>query len=375
MKILILNWRDIRNSSSGGAEILTQEIAKYWIKKGCEVTQFSSRFPNSLPEEIVDGVRIIRAGYPDLRKLFKSVHVLAFWYYQRKFKGKFDIVIDEFHGVPFFTPWYVKEKKIVLICEVAGGLWINIFGFFFGTIGKIIEKLCLKSIYKNIHFIAISDSVKQDLIQNGVRKENISVIKMGIRIPAISRKLNKEKDPTLIFLGRISISKGIEDVLIAFKEVNATYSYAKLWLVGRGEESYVKYVTDLAKKLDIEDKVVFWGFISEEKKYNLLSRAWILIHPSKNEGWGINVIEANAVGTPCVGYNISGLKDSIQNGKTGLLTEHNTPHFLAKAVIRLIKDKELYRSISSNSIKWSKNFFWEEAGKKSLSIIKKIYEQ
>lgn len=106
MKILILNWRDIKNPSSGGAEILTHEVANRLVKWGHQVTQFSSSFPNCLPEEKIDGVKIIRRGHPDARYLLKSVHFFAFWYYLKKFRGKFDVVIDEAHGLPFFTPLY-----------------------------------------------------------------------------------------------------------------------------------------------------------------------------------------------------------------------------------------------------------------------------
>ena len=58
-KILILNWRDIKNPNSGGAEVLTHEMAKRWVLWGHEVTQFSSKFRGAKGEEVVDGVRII----------------------------------------------------------------------------------------------------------------------------------------------------------------------------------------------------------------------------------------------------------------------------------------------------------------------------
>ena len=77
MKILILNWRDIKNPKSGGAEILTHEIAKRWVNWGHSVIQFSSEFKGSAKQEIIDGVKIIRGGHPDARFLLKSVHWLA----------------------------------------------------------------------------------------------------------------------------------------------------------------------------------------------------------------------------------------------------------------------------------------------------------
>jgi len=166
MRILILNWRDINNPSSGGAEILTHEIAKRLVALGNHVVQFSSFFPGAYRKEVIDNVKIIREGNADIRTLFASVHFRAFLFY-RKEKGKFDIVIDEIHGIPFFTPWYVKGKKIALICEVASDLWKEVFGSFFGLLGRIVEKFYLRLVYKNIQFITISDSTKNSCFAYG----------------------------------------------------------------------------------------------------------------------------------------------------------------------------------------------------------------
>lgn len=70
MRVLILNWRDIKNPLSGGAEVLTHELAKKMVSKGFEVIQISSEFSNSKKEEEIDGVKIFRMGKADIRYLF-----------------------------------------------------------------------------------------------------------------------------------------------------------------------------------------------------------------------------------------------------------------------------------------------------------------
>src|SRR3989344_2967644 len=318
MNILILNWRDIKNPSSGGAEILTHEIAKRWVKLGNQVTLFSSSFPNSKKEEKVDGVKIIREGHPDARFLFSSVHFLAFKYYKNNV-GKFDVVVDEIHGLPFFTPWYVKEKKVVLICEVAGDLWVKMFGPFFGLLGRVIERIYLQFVYKDIPYLTISNSTKEELIKEGVNSKNITVLPMGLTIPKSLKKYEKEKNPTLIFVGRLSKSKGIEDAIEALRQVSKTYTKTKLWIVGGGDENYKKFLKKMAKKLDVYDRITFWGFVSEEKKFELMGRAHLLLHASVKEGWGLVVIEAASQATPSIVYNVSGLRDSVIDNKTGIV--------------------------------------------------------
>src|SRR3989344_8185981 len=178
MIILIFNWRDIKNPSSGGAEILTHELAKYLVKKKNKVTLFTSKFEGSSDTEDIDGVTIIRDGYSIARYFFNSVHYLAFKRYRTHFEGKVDLVIDEVHGIPFFTPFYVKEKKVALICEVAGDLWDIAVSFPFNILGKIIEKI-YPFFYSKVKIITISSSSKKELSEIGFNSSKINIIPMG----------------------------------------------------------------------------------------------------------------------------------------------------------------------------------------------------
>lgn len=370
MRILILNWRDINNPSSGGAEILTHEIAKRLVAMNNRVVQFSSFFKGAHHKEVVDNVEIVREGNADIRTLFASVHFRAFLFYQRE-KRKFDVVIDEVHGVPFFTPWYVKGKKVVLICEVASDLWIKVFGSFFGLLGRMIEKY-LFLVYKNILFITISDSTKKDLIGNGVNKKDIIVLPMGINVPANIRDVKKEKEKTLIFVGRLTMAKGIEETLRAFKEIMRMNKIVRLWIVGRGREDYVQKLKRMCKQLHIENNVTFYGFVPEEKKFTLLARAHLLIHPSLREGFGLTIPEAGYVGTPAVAYNSPGLRDIVKNGKNGILALENSSESLANASIQLLSDDFLYQKLCQGAKEEAAQYNWDNTARVMLDSLKKI---
>lgn len=371
MNILIFNWRDIRNPKSGGAEVLTHEIAKNWVKLGHQVTLFSSSFPGSLSLEIIDNVKILRKGHPDARFLFSSVHFLAFLYYIKNSKN-FDVVIDEIHGIPFFTPWYVRKKKIVLICEVAGVLWLKMFGPIFGTIGRLMEKLYLDYVYTGISYLTISNSTKQELVKEGVDEKNITVLPMGVTLPKNvgNKKWDKEKNPTLIYVGRLSKSKGIEDAILALSEISKNYGEVQFWVVGSGEKSYLDYLRKMAKKNGVGERIKFFGFVSEEKKFELMAKAHVLVAPSMKEGWGLTVPEAGSVGTPAVGYNVGGLREVILDGKTGYLTSSNNPKELAGSAIRMLENKSTYESFSKAAKKLSLSYNWENTAKVALRILK-----
>jgi len=322
-------------------------------------------------EELIDGVKVIRRGHPDARFLFSSVHFQAFRYYRKNFEN-FDIVIDEIHGLPFFTPWYVKTKKVVLICEVAGDLWVKMFGLFFGFLGRMIEQTCLRFIYKNTSFLTISNSTKKELIKEGVKNKFITVLPMGLTAPEKIKSIEKEKDPTLIYVGRISKSKGVEDAIKAFDKVLEKYSNTSLWIVGGGDKKYVSYLKKMAKDLKVLDKIKFWGFVSQEKKFELMRRAHFLLAPSMKEGWGLIVPEANFVGTPSIGYNVSGLRDVIEDRKTGYLTSINTPSGLASTVNRVLENKHEYEKVSYAAKRLSLSYNWDNTAEVALKVIKRL---
>lgn len=368
MRILILNWRDIKTPSSGGAEILTHEIARRLVKLSNQVIQFSSYFNGAAKEEIIDGVKIIREGHSDLRTLFFSVQFRAFLYYKREHK-KFDVVIDEIHGMPFFTPWYVRGKKIVLICEVASDLWIKSFGLFFGTLGRLIEKFYFLYIYTSTHFMAISQSTRNDLLANGVDKNRVTVLPMGINIPKNARYGRKEKKTTFVFVGRLVPAKGIEDALIAIKKIKEQNRNCKLWVIGKGDTSKLQ---DLCNKLKINDLVTFFGFVEEEKKFSLLSRAHLLIHPSVKEGFGLTIPEAGFAGTPVIAYDSPGLRDIVKNNKNGILLSKNSPDAIANAAIRVLGDPTFYQNLCTIAKEEATQYNWDNTVQAVLDSIKKL---
>ena len=139
-----------------------------------------------------------------------------------------------------------------------------------------------------------------------------------------------------------------------------------------GKEERKGQIQELKQKLkdlNIARSVEFFGFVTDKKKFDLLAQAWILLHPSIKEGWGLTVIEAASVGTPTVAYKTAGLSDSIQHEKTGILVSEKNPQKLALAVSVLCTNKKLYEKMSSSARVWSKQFNWGKSISQSLKLI------
>ena len=370
MNILIFSWRDPKHPLAGGAEQVMHEHMKGWVGNGHEVTLFSSRFNSSKKEEVLDGIRIIRSGYQYL-----GVQLSGFFYYLKN-KNSYDFVVDQFHGLPFFTPIYVKKPKLAVIQETARKVWflnplpwpIN---WVTGMLGYLVEPWVFK-LYRNVPFMTGSQSAKKDVVKMGIPASNINVVPHGVIIKKSKIKYQKSKIKTVVYLGILSRDKGIEDAIRCFSILNKL-GECNFWVIGKPEtQNYFNQLKRLTKKLGIAEKVKFWGLVTQEKKFELLSRAHVLINPSAHEGWGLVNIEANAMGVPVVAYNVSGIIDSVKDGASGILCQENTPEDMARRIKDLIRDEVEYAKLHKGALSWSKNFSWEKSRRLSLFLINKI---
>lgn len=368
MNILILNWKDIKNPTAGGAELVTFEHAKRWVKSGHSVTWLASAFSKSQKEEVVDGVNIRRFG-----NIYQVYFYAPFFYLFGK--KKYDFVIDEVHGIPFFTPFYVRKPKLVLIHEIAGDIWDYMYSFPLNKLGRFLENVFLV-LYRNNMFWTDSKSTIQDLVSCGVKRQNCISIPCASNVKPLDRIVVKSKNITIVSISRIVKMKGIEDVIAAFSVIQSKHNNAQLKIVGDGSKEYVNFLKKQIKnKYNLEKNIEFLGFISEKEKIKLLKKSHLLIHASVKEGWGIVVIEAASQSTPSVVYNTHGLVESVKNDVTGVVTNINNFHELGNDAIELLEDKKRYKKYQENCLSWAKELNWDDLSNKSLKLINKILNE
>lgn len=367
MNIFILNWRDIKHPLAGGAEQSLMEHAKHWKRRGASVQWFSSQFKGGAARESIDGIEFIRSGS------HFTVHLYAFMYFQKHLKNSVDIIVDCFHGIPYFSPLYFNRKKILaLINEPAKEVWYKNIVFPLSAIAYSIEPLFF-ILYNRIPFITSASSISEELKTLGIKNKYIAIIPHGVTILKIKEQ-KKERMPTIIYLSQLSPDKGIEDAITAFSLIKN--KEAIFWVIGKPiNKAYFKKLQQLVKDLHITHRVNFLGFVSQQEKCKRLQRAWFLVHPSIREGWGLNVIEANSYGTPAIGYNVTGLRDSIIHNKTGLLTKENSPKGLAYAIEILLDQKRKRALLGKNAKKYASRFTWEQSGRQSWELLSRVYEK
>ncbi|MEM1542691.1 MAG: glycosyltransferase family 4 protein [Candidatus Bathyarchaeia archaeon] len=359
-RILVFNWRCWLNPEMGGAEVFTREVAKCWVGWGHKVTLFTSEFDGCKREEILDGIHIIRNGSKF------SVYLKAKKYYEEIFlREKYDVVIDEINTRPFFAPKFVNggEKVIALIHQMAREYWlyetpfpVNYIGYYF------LENRWLKH-YVNVPTVTVSESTERDLLDLGFKR--VFVVPEGLNFKPLNNFPKKESFPVIVYVGRLKRAKRPDHAIKAFKIVKERFSKAELWIIGDG------YFRKALERMAFNG-VRFFSGLNNENRRELVKRAWVLVNPSVREGWGLNVIEANALGTPCVAYSVAGLRDSVKDGETGLLAKNGNIKDLAEKIIAVLEDDALREKLSKNALEYAKQFSWDKTAKEFMKVIRSV---
>lgn len=365
MRILITSWKDIRHPLSGGAEIVTQQLSQELVKSGHAVTIFTARPAELNTREKIKGVTIIRRGN------FLSVYLYALCFYLKN-QHSLDLVIDQIHGIPFFTKLYVRKPIIAQIFEVPGRIWVYERPLFSG-LGQLVEQLYF-FLYRKNYWLTHSASTENDLRKKGIRAKKIYLLPLTIS-PPVTKPVPKTKIPTLIYLGRLTPMKRIDWLIKSLKDLKISTPEIDLIIIGRGHPHHVMKLKNLVNKLHLKKQVVFLGRVSEARKYQLLGRAWINVVPSVKEGFGLTVLEAASQKTPTVAFNVAGLKDIVVNGQNGYLVAEEKISELEKLLSNLLNHPQKLKRLQTSSFIWSKNLpRYPELARKFAGILKRVYD-
>jgi glycosyltransferase involved in cell wall biosynthesis len=187
--------------------------------------------------------------------------------------------------------------------------------------------------------ITVSLSTRRDIMRFGFKEENISIISEGVHIKPVADidSIKKYERPTMFTIGRIVSMKRIPHIIKAFEIAKKRLPHLQLIIAGGNTSKYGKYITSLASRSKYARDIQVTGRISEEKKREIMERSHVLAVTSVKEGWGLVVTEAGRCGTPSVVYDIDGLRDSVRNGVSGLITQKNTPESFAHSIVELLQ--------------------------------------
>ena len=366
MNILVVNWQDITNPLSGGAEVHFHEIFSRIARLGHRVTLCCSTYRGAARREVIDGIEILRCGS---RPLFNFV--FPFTYLARLRASDFDVVVEDLNKVPFFSPLYVRRPLAGIAHHLFGRSVFRETGLLPAAYVYVMERCALALYRTRIPFMVVSRSTEQEFIANGFPAGRLEVIHNCVdhrRYTVGDGK--KSAGPLAVYFGRLKKYKSVDHFLRALPAVIAAFPALKAVVAGGGDD--LGRLREMARGLGIQDAVEFTGYVTEEEKIDLLRRAWFTVSTSLKEGWGLTVIEANACGTPSVAADVPGLRDAVREGVTGLLYPHGDIRALSACMVRLLEDGELRRQLGEGAVRWAATFDWDDAAERTLAFLSRV---
>ncbi len=355
-RVLILNERDMAHPKAGGAEVHVEETFGRLVRRGYEVTVLSSRFRGCAPEDRQAGMHVRRvAGLP-------HYYPVAAWTCARETRrGRFDVVVECLNKLPFYAPLYAGRPVVALCHHLFGTTAFEQVAWPIAAAVFAAEQ-GIPALYRRVPFVAISRSTRDDLVQRGVPAERVRVVHCGTSPSALAPPPWRERAQRVVFVGRIEPYKRVDVMLAAVARLADRFPAAEAVVVGRGAD--LPRLRRIADELGIADRTRFTGHVSDAERDALIADARVSVCPSRKEGWGLTVIEANALGTPVVATDAPGLRDSVEDGKTGFLVPdveggRADVDAFADRIGALLGDDGPGATMSEAALAWSRRFDWD----------------
>jgi glycosyltransferase involved in cell wall biosynthesis/O-antigen/teichoic acid export membrane protein len=355
--ILILTDRDWTHPEAGGTGTVLYGIVSRWVAWGHRVTVIAGDYPGAEKvSHLGEHLTVHRMG----TRL--TVFPRAAWATLRGVGRDADVVLEVCNGIAFFTSFWrwLRQPRVLTVFHVHQEHYVTELGARGRVAALLLEHVPLRFLYPGVPVLTISQSSRDDLVALGIERERIHVVYMGLDAAHFGAG-DKAPEPTLVYLGRLKAYKRIEHVLDAAEAIPG----AHLDIAGDGDHRHALEAEVAQRGLD--GRVTFHGHVSEERKAQLLQRAWVALTASSAEGWCLTVIEAGACRTPTAALRIGGLAEAIVDGQTGVLAD--TPQELTREVRALVDDRERLDELSDAALARARLFTWDTTASGTLEVM------
>lgn len=356
-RILILNERDPRHPSAGGAEVHIAEISRRMAAMGYRLTQAAVGFPGAPSQEEIDGLEVIRLG--PIRWYYPN----AAWLCARETRrGRFDLVVEHLNKLPFCAPAYSAVPVLAVDHHLFGrSAFLQAAWPVAATV--VATEALIPWVYRKTPFLAVSQSSRDELVARGISPDRIGLIHNGVHLPKTPAPPIAARPCRVAYFGRLERYKRVDLLLRALASLAPRFPQLEIAIIGRGSNR--AQLERLAGELGLAARTRFTDFASDELRDELLAGSRVCVCPSVKEGWGITVVEANALGVPVVATDVPGLRDAVRHDETGLLVADGPPEALvprlAEAIAALLADEARATRLSAGALAWARRFDWESS--------------
>lgn len=234
-----------------------------------------------------------------------------------------------------------------------------------GTDQRIIDKECAE--YEMADAILVpSTFARRSFIELGLAEEKIHVIPLGVNTSNFQRVTPRDDQFRILFVGQLSVRKGLHDLLMAFKI--ADLKDATLVLVGASQPE----TKTLLSRFPVSS-VEITGPLGQRDIAAQMSRASIFVLPSIEDGFGMVMAEALACGCPVIGSENTGAMDLFSEEVEGVIVPVRDPDFLAESMVRLHRDSELRDEMAEKAMTRVQLLGgWDSYGTAAVELFKKL---
>lgn len=282
--------------------------------------------------------------------------------------------LDLYHNPAYVIPFFYFHKSVITVHDLAyykNPAWFPDHQFFNTRI------LTPFSIWKAKKIIAVSESTKNDLINYfKVRKEKIEVILEGVddycNLSVDESKIEEKfkiSGQYFLALGTLEPRKNLVRLIQAFDGFLKENPDSNFKLVLAGKKGW-KYepIFEAIKNLNLEDKVIWVGYVHLPEKIYLLRKSFALVFPSLYEGFGLPILEAMNMGVPVVTSNVASIPEIVIDN--AVLIEPEDIESIEEGLNKIYRNADLRQNLVKKGKGIARHFTWQKSAQKTL----KFYE-
>ncbi len=328
MRVHFNSWRDTDHHAAGGSELVTDQFATGLHERGHAVRVRAGQAGAEHPYELRNG------GGTYGQYLLSPVH-------HAQYGRDADVIVDVINGVGFYSPLFSRKPVVGVIHHIHDEQWPMFYGPLVAKGGSFQEHKILPWAYRNSLIVTLSEAIHDELAAIGFHRDHLRHVPVHPELCANAARGTRSTTPMFVAAGRLAAGKRIDLLLKMWEEVRPHVG-GRLVIVGDGPDR-------AALEASAGPGVEFVGFVSEEEKGRLFAESWALVHSAAREGWGLVISEAGLAATPSLGFDVPGVRQSIRDGRSGILAADESA--FVEAWVRLGTDAELRRRLGAGARK------------------------
>ena len=211
----------------------------------------------------------------------------------------------------------------------------------------------LRKILNIAKILSVSEGVLEE-IPIDKNKYDVKILEYALPIEEdLIKYRTKNKENYVVYFARLTETKGMTDLPLIMRSITSQISDVKLYIFGKfSDKEYEGYIMNLIKKLNLENNIKFLGFLKDEDKYKIVSKAKLVIYPSHEDSYSYVILESIAVGTPVVSYALPGPYSVFKNLSAVRFVKEFDIKGIANEAIKILKmrDEDYYNLIYNEII-------------------------